>query len=210
MKENDIQQEVITEEKDFKKIFKEFRDRLWKTYKIRINTAERLKKNNSIVAFLSIFYSAMLSAISILNFSNCSKEMDLITIVLSVIVTILFLFFEGKGFKDRHRDMKINYNNLSLLYYEVELYCNNNTEYKEEKFEEFTKRYVKLLNDVENHSNEDYYLYMLNKSEANWWMIIKYYAYKCLFWIFIILLILIPIACFAMSLCELIWKIKVI
>ena len=185
-----------------KDIFEKFRDRIWKTYKIRINTAERLKRNNSIVAFLSIYYSAILSAISIVNFYNGSKEMDLISIVLSVVVTILFLFFEGKNFKERHQNMKTNYNDLYLLYYEVEVYWANNDTYSEEQFEKFSERYVKLLNDVENHSDQDFWLYNIQNTSGNK-PYFRYYSYKCLFWGFIIILFIIPTICFGISLNEL-------
>ena len=188
-----------------KDTFEKFKNRIWKTFKIRINTAERLKRNNSIVAFLSIYYSAILSAISIVNFYNGSKEMDLVSIVLSVVVTILFLFFDGKNFKERHQNMKSNYNDLYLLYYEVEVYCANNDIYSEEQFEEFSKRYVKLLNDVENHTNQDYWLYNIQNTFGNK-PYVRYYLCQISFWIFIISLFIIPMLCFGVSLGDLMIK----
>ena len=97
-------------EKELYNNFLSLKNRVWKTYKSRINTAERLKKNNEFIAFLSIYYSAVLAAVSILNYVNKNQNMDVCTIVLSVMVTILFLYFEGRNYKERYIKMKTNYN----------------------------------------------------------------------------------------------------
>ena len=109
---------------------------------------------------------------------------------------------EEKNFKERHQKMKSNYNDLYLLYYEVEVYCANNDNYSEERFEEFSKRYVKLLNDVENHTNQDYWLYNIENTLGNK-PYVRYYLCQISFWIFIISLFIIPMLCVGVSLGDL-------
>ena len=153
-------------EKELSCNFIKLKNRIWKTYKSRINTAERLKRNNEFIAFLSIYYSAILAAVSILNYVNESKIMDVCSIVLSVIVTILFLYFEGRNYKERYINMKNNYNKLNALYYKVE----SNIElqnFDKDIFEELTEEYIMLLNDVENHLERDYIKYALKDNEVN-------------------------------------------
>lgn len=103
--------------------------------------------------------------------------MDIFSIVLSVMVTILFLYFEGRNYKERYIKMKENYNGLNLLYYEIE-----NTivlkQIKIEKFDELSNKYIELLNNVENHSEYDYIKYAMRDNDIiiNCRSIIKYYA----------------------------------
>lgn len=148
------------------KEFSDLENRIWKSYKSRINTAERLKNKNEFIAFLSIYYAAVLSAVSILNYVNKSQSMDVFTIVLSIMVTILFLHFEGRNYKERYLKMKLNYNNLNLLYYEV----NSKLQTKkcdEENFNEMTNKYIRLLNEVENHCEQDYIKYAIKDRNIN-------------------------------------------
>lgn len=159
--------------------FISLKNRIWKSYKSRINTAERLKKNHEFIAFLSIYYSAVLSAVSILNFINKSQKMEIFSIVLSVMVTILFLFFEGRNYKERYIKMKENYNNLNLLFYEIDRIINSK-KMSEENFKQISEKYIKLLNSVENHLECDYIKYLIDEKgnfiESK--KIIKYYFDK--------------------------------
>lgn len=59
---------------NLKEEFISLKNRIWKSYKSRINTAERLKNKNEFIAFLSIYCSAILSAVSILNYVNKSEK----------------------------------------------------------------------------------------------------------------------------------------
>ena len=112
-------------ENELIKNFMALKNRVWKSYKSRINTAERLNRKSNFIAFLSIYYSAILAAVSILNYVNKSEYIDVISIVLSVMVTILFLYFEGKNYKERYIKMKQNYNDLNLLSLYPGLYTND-------------------------------------------------------------------------------------
>ena len=151
---------------NLKEEFVSLKNRVWKSYKSRINTAERLKNKNEFVAFLSIYYSAILSAVSILNYVNKSEKMDVFSIVMSVMVTILFLYFEGRNYKERYIKMKENYNDLNLLYYRVESAIKLN-EISKEDFDLLSKNYIELLNGVENHSEKDFIKYSIHDKEIN-------------------------------------------
>lgn len=153
-------------EEELKQNFISLKNRIWKTYKSRINSAERLQKNNEFVAFLSIYYSAVLAAVSILNYVNKNSNMDVCSIVLSVMVTILFLYLDGRNYKERYINMKKNYNELNLLYYKVESDIEINN-INQEHFEELTQKYTDLLGNVENHCEEDYIKYALRDKEIH-------------------------------------------
>lgn len=142
------------------------KNRVWKSYKSRINTAERLKGKHEYIAFLSIYCSAILSAISILNYVNKSNNMNIISIVMSVMITILFLYFEGRNYKERYIKMKENYNELNLLYYKIENYIQLK-KYETESYEGFSVEYIKLLCNVENHSEMDYIRYAIKDRDCS-------------------------------------------
>lgn len=191
---------------EFKKNFVSLKDRVWKTYKSRINTAERLKRNNEFIAFLSIYYSAVLAAVSILNYVNKSNNMDVCSIVLSVMVTILFLYFEGRNYKERYIKMKDNYNSINLLYYDIENAISLN-QIDITKFNELSENYIKLLGNVENHSEYDYIKYAIKDCQINIDCISKIKYYFVCFISFTIKTIatLIPTIVLAISLCQLLF-----
>lgn len=184
--------------------FESLKNRIWKSYKSRINTAERLKDKNEFVAFLSIYYSAILSAVSILNYVNKSEKMDVFSIVMSVMVTILFLYFEGRNYKERYIKMKENYNDLNLLYYKAESLIRLNETSKEE-FDTLSQEYIKLLNMVENHSEKDFIRYLIHEKEnnLNWKVVIKYYLGIGIIEIFKVIMVIIPTAVLVISLNQL-------
>lgn len=184
--------------------FNSLKNRIWKSYKSRINTAERLKDKNEFVAFLSIYYSAILSAVSILNYVNKSEKMDVFSIVMSVMVTILFLYFEGRNYKERYIKMKENYNDLNLLYYKVESSIKLN-ETSKENFDSLSEKYIELLNAVENHSEKDFIKYSIHDKENNldWKVVIKYYLGIGIIEIFKITMVIIPTVVLGISLIQL-------
>ncbi len=189
---------------NLKEEFVSLKNRIWKSYKSRINTAERLKNKNEFVAFLSIYYSAILSAVSILNYVNKSEKMDVFSIVMSVMVTILFLYFEGRNYKERYIKMKENYNDLNLLYYRVESAIKLN-EISKEDFDLLSKNYIELLNGVENHSEKDFIKYSIHDKEINlnWEKVIKYYLEQGIILIFKMTMVIIPTVVLLISLVQL-------
>ncbi len=192
-------------EKELYNNFLSLKNRVWKTYKSRINTAERLKKNNEFIAFLSIYYSAVLAAVSILNYVNKNQNMDVCTIVLSVMVTILFLYFEGRNYKERYIKMKTNYNELNLLYYKIECAIELKNMNKD-IFEKFSKNYIELLDGVENHLEKDYIKYALKDKEVSVdkFSIFKYYLWLALINILKLFVFLIPTTILIISFKQLI------
>lgn len=191
---------------ELKNNFVSLKNRVWKTYKTRINTAERLRINNEFIAFLSIYYSAILAAISIINYVNKSEFMEVLTIVLSVIVAILFLFFEGKNYKERYMRMKENYNSINKHYY-----CIENTiildEITKEKFEILYDEYIELLSKVENHSEDDYIKYLIEDkiNDIDGLKKIKYYFKKYLILFLKGILILLPTTLIFISILQLLY-----
>lgn len=184
--------------------FNSLKNRIWKSYKSRINTAERLKDKNEFVAFLSIYYSAILSAVSILNYVNKSEKMDVFSIVMSVMVTILFLYFEGRNYKERYIKMKENYNELNLLYYKVESSIKLN-EISKENFNSLSEKYIELLNAVENHSEKDFIKYSIHEKENNLnrKVVIKYYLGIGIIEVFKMTMVIIPTVVLGISLIQL-------
>lgn len=193
-------------ENELIKNFMALKNRVWKSYKSRINTAERLNRKSNFIAFLSIYYSAILAAVSILNYVNKSEYIDVISIVLSVMVTILFLYFEGKNYKERYIKMKQNYNDLNLLYYRIENIMSLNKS-DIEKFNELSNKYIALLNDVENHSEYDYIKYVIQDGgiKVDRKSIIKYYTKTIAIFILCAIFIIIPTTILIIALCQLLF-----
>lgn len=130
------------------------KQKIWITRKSRINAEKRLIRQEKLIQYLNIWYAILLSLISLYSLVyNVNKNISIISVVLSFGITMVSIYFSNQNLSIRAENMKKNYINLQSLNFEIdsEEYINN------KKLKEFQDKYIKILNDCENHENIDYY-----------------------------------------------------
>ncbi|MCX8074210.1 MAG: SLATT domain-containing protein [Clostridia bacterium] len=152
--------------------YRKLENRIWNTYKSRINTSERLKSKADYIDFISVYYSALLVVISILNLLLKSSIIEISSIVLSIMVTIFILYMNGQNLREKYIKMKKNYIDLSGLYYSVNGYISSlgsgfDNEELLEKFSKHITEYNELLDQVQNHSVYDFQKYKKQENIRN-------------------------------------------
>lgn len=164
--------------------------RVYITYKARINTAERLKRTESFIQGLNIYYSLFLTALSIYTVTNSSQKLSLVLIIASVVVTVSIVFLSTKRYAERAKDLKNNYIMLDQLYRDI---CDANDI---DELDKLGKQYTVLLNNSENHTEYDYYNAIKNMKDESDTLskkqTVRHYARAILKWSLISLLVAVP------------------
>jgi len=111
-----------------------FSKRVYKTYKSRINAAERLRKIEVFIQAINIYYSLFLTALAIYSVINGSNKISLMITIFSVIITTTIVYLTSQKFGKHAKSLKNNYIALQKLYVCIE---ESNTE----NLEEFNQEY---------------------------------------------------------------------
>ncbi len=128
----------------------DYADRIWKTKKIRINTESRLLENSIIYEIIIPLYSLFFILLVILPGGEDSNCIKIFSIAGSLIILIASIIASNQNYQLRAYKMKQHYIMLDKLYIKI---VNTNDENKKEKI--FYK-YLKELENVENHIDYDY------------------------------------------------------
>ncbi|MGL5674964.1 MAG: SLATT domain-containing protein [Cellulosilyticaceae bacterium] len=125
---------------------------IWKTKKSRINTSERYKKTAEFIATINIYYSLMITAISLYLIKYPNDNISLILVVISICLTVSIVFMGNKRYEERAKDLKNNYISLNKLYNQAKL---GNMDIME-----INNKYNDLLDACENQNEYDYFKFM--------------------------------------------------
>lgn len=159
------------------------KNNIWKTRKARINTAERLNKLSRFIKFLNIYYSCAIIVINLLDISNPNYNFEILLLSMSIILTISIIFLDSQQYLKRSEKIKNCYIDLQEIYYEINIM----------NMEEKRKQYFEILRKNENHSECDYYKVIIGTKEITSREKIKYYFYNIIFFLFEIIIILLPL-----------------
>lgn len=142
-----------------KEFYKKFEDRIWITYKSRINAYDRIKRDDRDYNFILTLYSISLLVGSVLNLKTCDDGMNIMLTLLSIVVTCLVLYVNSQKFKERCFALKQNYIDLGTLKDQMKT-CNSDEEYQKINYE-----YNKVMSNVENHEECDYLKVLFNTKD---------------------------------------------
>jgi len=144
-----------------KEEFIKLENRIWKTYQSRIKAATRLLESNKCLDFFSAYYTISLSILSVFTLINDNKIVAYFSALTSIVVMGLVFYGNSMNYKDRYINMKNNYLKLGDLYYEcLKEKIKNNYD-----LHAIYNKYSELLNNVENHTTNDYRKYQYNDLE---------------------------------------------
>lgn len=143
--------------------WKKLDDNIWQTRKCRILASERLNANEKFCRFISIYYSIITTALTIINMiSTEDKKIDVIILIVSIAVTYFLMYMDTKNYKERYLAFKKNYLDLDKLRTKIVT-----VEDKKDinKYNEIAFEYNELLREVENHTEYDYIKLALRTKE---------------------------------------------
>ncbi len=160
------------------------------TYKTRINTAERLRKNDNLIQFINIYYSLFLTALSIYSIKHGSDTLSIMITISSTILLVSVVFLGSKQYGKRARELKNNYIQIDVLRQSLETIDDNDIE----QISKINDNYAELLNNTENHSEFDYYaaISSMDDEKLQKEQIVKYGLYIIYTKIIVIFLIVLP------------------
>lgn len=166
-------------------------NKLWITRKCRINAEKRLLSNAQFLNFSNIYYSIIITIVSILSLIIKSNAYAVISVTMSVALTISVTFASSLNYKERAEIMKRNYLDINELETKLKYIDQNNTS----DIEKIEQEYNRLLDNVENHLEYDYYKYLSAHDESSFNLKMKavYYTHIIFTWSFKTFLIVLPI-----------------
>lgn len=125
------------------------KDKIWFTYKARIQAAHRLERNEFHSQALLVWYAFWSAALSIVTLrypQMLGPDTDLFAAVLGVGLLAVSMFVTTQDFRGRFLEMRANYIALQRLHEEINV---------SGETAEVAEKYYQLLEAAENHSDVD-------------------------------------------------------
>ena len=147
----------------------------------RIEASKRYKEDDNFYRFITIFYSIIVTVISIrfafgldtLDASS-NQKLSILLLVMSVFVTLFTMYVSIKNAGEKVGRFQSNYMELTRLLADIQL---ANTSYKkdneseleivDEDYRKFSSRYASLLTQSDNHDDIDYWRAVKREEEGN-------------------------------------------
>lgn len=125
--------------------------RIYITYKSRINAAERMKKTNSFIQGINIYYSLFLTVLSIYGVNAGTQKLSLIITVYSVVVTVTIVYLAAQNYGERAKNLKSNYVAIFKLRNSIK------DNMSDDELQKISDAYDDLIDCSENHTEYDYF-----------------------------------------------------
>lgn len=158
-------------EKD-KKILEELERRIKITYKVRINSTNRLRDKYNEYKKLNIYYSALVTGLSIVTIGIEGKigKLSISNIVLmcSIVLTYFMFYTSEQNLQERAYRMEETFKCLDKLRNKINILLGEKqADITEETCKKLYKEYEAILASIENHEEIDYDMYKLYDFKKN-------------------------------------------
>jgi SMODS and SLOG-associating 2TM effector domain family 5 len=148
----------------------------------RIEASKRYKSDDNFYRFVTIFYSILVTVITIrfafgldILGNSENKDLSIILLVMSVFVTLFTMYVSIKNAGEKVGRFQSNYMELTRLLADIQL---ANVYYKVdfthdellgvyEDYKKFSNRYASLLTQIDNHDDIDYWKAVKREEEEN-------------------------------------------
>ncbi|MHC5228186.1 SLATT domain-containing protein [Enterococcus sp. LJL99] len=180
---------------------------IWVTKKIRMDSAEKMRKNNTRINYFLIYYSASLAVMSFLTiYDNSGFNLSLFSSMITLILPSANIFQYKADYSKKEDEYTKCYLQLSNLENNINTFLLDNKDEEQvssEDVDKYKTEYEQILQEFINHDSEDYYLFCLkqqkkNNNKKNFYVSnnIKYYLLiKRIFFSLILLIIaILPLA----------------
>lgn len=153
--------------KDGKKSLQELRRRVDITYRTRIISAERLRNKNKEYKKLNMYYSALVTALSILSIGKDYKLLGVLSVsnivlMFSILLSYYMFYISEKNLQERAYKMEETFKNLDRLKNKIDITLIYYSEIEENKCKRLYQDYERILTSIENHEEMDFYVYRMN------------------------------------------------
>ena len=141
------------------------------TYRTRINSANRLRENNEKNKKLNIYYSALVTAISVISIGTGSyteegSKISLIVLVSSIMLTYYMFYISEQNLQERAYKMEETFKYLDILRNKISfLKSFRESNLTENDCKKVYKEYEQILASIENHKQIDYDIHILRSME---------------------------------------------
>lgn len=137
----------------------------------RIEASKRYKEDDNFYRFITIFYSIIVTVVSI-RFAfgldtlenNDNQKLSILLLVVSVFVTLFTMYVSIKNAGEKVGRFQSNYMELTRLLADIQLAsvsykieCQEELEKVNEDYRKFSNRYASLLTQSDNHDDIDYF-----------------------------------------------------
>lgn len=154
------------------KVFEDLKRRVNITRRVRIKSADRLRKKHDFFEKTTHGYSILLLVASIffLGVEESNYQITKVLLVGSLILTFATMYLNIKNYKERANNFETNYQQLDTLWNKISRiemqYTDSAVPY--EKIKELHREYEKMILDKENHTDIDYqeFVYQKGKDEC--------------------------------------------
>jgi hypothetical protein len=168
-----VEKEIIEDDncveacKNGKKSLEELRRRVDITYRTRIISAERLRNKNKDYKKLNMYYSALVTALSILSIGRDYKLLGVLSVsnivlMFSILLSYYMFYISEKNLQERAYKMEETFKNLDRLKNKIDITLIYYSEIEENKCKRFYQDYERILTSIENHEEMDFFIYRMN------------------------------------------------
>ncbi|WP_226668739.1 SLATT domain-containing protein [Metabacillus litoralis] len=147
----------------------------------RIEASKRYKEDDNFYRFITIFYSIIVTVVSIrfafgLDTLNPigNQKLSILLLVMSVFVTLFTMYVSIKNAGEKVGRFQSNYMELTRLLADIQLANTSYTRESEseleivnEDYKKFSNRYASLLTQSDNHDDIDYWRAVKREEEEN-------------------------------------------
>ncbi|ABS40761.1 SLATT domain-containing protein [Clostridium botulinum] len=150
-----------------KKLLEELRRRVDITYRTRIISADRLRNKNKEYKKLNMYYSALVTALSILSIGKDYKFLGVLSVsnivlMFSILLSYYMFYTSEKNLQERAYKMEETFKDLDRLKNKIDIILSYYQEIEENKCKRLYQEYERILTSIENHEQMDFYIYKLN------------------------------------------------
>lgn len=150
-----------------KKELEELKRRVNITYRTRIISADRLRNKNKEYKKLNMYYSGLITGLSILSFGIDCKVFSKVSIsnillMFSILLSYYMFYVSEKNLQERAYRMEETYKNLDRLKNKIDITLDHDVKYDKETCKRLYQNYERILTSIENHEQIDYYIYRMS------------------------------------------------
>ena len=156
--------DINKEECESIKLLKGLRRKVDITYRTRVNASNRLREKHQYYKRLNIYYSILVTIISIISMGEPSlSKVSNIILAASIALTYYMLYVSEQNLQERAYKMEVTFKELGSLVNIIDLEIKKTKEMKtEENICKLFDRYSNIISSIENHEPIDYYIYKVD------------------------------------------------
>lgn len=171
MQQNFCEKDCLFKSNELKRknlnLLEELKRRVDITYRTRIIATNRLRDKHNEYKKLNIYYSAIVTGISILSIGIDAKIMEIpisnIVLMFSIVLTYFMFYISEQNLQERAYKMEETFKRLDKLKNKISITLQyNELDIQNEQCKKLYKEYESIIASIENHEEIDFDMYKLS------------------------------------------------